>query len=174
MRVVCVLTMWFVDGNCAWIRCCCISCDLMWDFYWPKLDIRGDFKFSCVLSACNTPTFSFECLRRRSSVDDAPPSPSCTALPLHLVQQQVLLHWYCKVFVLCKMHLCKMFCLSSLPEVMAVAGLDASRIHRLSPTRSLRSWATPPASPITRDCSPCYTPLIQVHTIHSVRCESKR
>ncbi|KAM4562919.1 voltage-dependent L-type calcium channel subunit alpha-1D [Odontesthes bonariensis] len=84
--------------------------------------------------ACNTPTFSFECLRRRSSGDDAPPSPSCTALPLHLVQQQV----------------------------MAVAGLDASRIRRLSPTRSLRSWATPPASPIARDCSPCYTPLIQV------------
>ncbi|CAG6021203.1 unnamed protein product [Menidia menidia] len=84
--------------------------------------------------ACNTPTFSFECLRRRSSGDDAPSSPSCTALPLHLVQQQV----------------------------MAVAGLDASRLHRLSPTRSMRSWATPPASPISRDCSPCYTPLIQV------------
>ncbi|XP_042263878.1 voltage-dependent L-type calcium channel subunit alpha-1D [Thunnus maccoyii] len=84
--------------------------------------------------ASNRPTFSFECLRRRSSQDDTPPSPSCTALPLHLVQQQV----------------------------MAVAGLDASRIHRLSPTRSLRSWATPPASPIPHDCSPCYTPLIQV------------
>uniref|UniRef100_A0A8D3ATU1 Voltage-dependent L-type calcium channel subunit alpha n=1 Tax=Scophthalmus maximus TaxID=52904 RepID=A0A8D3ATU1_SCOMX len=80
------------------------------------------------------PTFSFECLRRRSSQDEAPPSPSCTALPLHLVQQQV----------------------------MAVAGLDASRIHRLSPTRSLRSWATPPASPISLDRSPGYTPLIQV------------
>ncbi|XP_054868925.1 voltage-dependent L-type calcium channel subunit alpha-1D isoform X7 [Amphiprion ocellaris] len=84
--------------------------------------------------ASTRPTFSFECLRRKSSHDDAPPSPSCTALPLHLVQQQV----------------------------MAVAGLDASRIHRLSPTRSLRSWTTPPASPISRDCSPCYTPLIQV------------
>ncbi|XP_047223094.1 voltage-dependent L-type calcium channel subunit alpha-1D [Girardinichthys multiradiatus] len=83
--------------------------------------------------ACNTPTFSFECLRR-SSIDEAPPSPSCTALPLHLMQQQV----------------------------MAVAGLDATRIPRRSPTRSLRSWATPPASPISRDCSPCYTPLIQV------------
>uniref|UniRef100_A0A3Q2Q2L2 Voltage-dependent L-type calcium channel subunit alpha n=1 Tax=Fundulus heteroclitus TaxID=8078 RepID=A0A3Q2Q2L2_FUNHE len=92
--------------------------------------------FTChFLSACNTPTFSFECLRRRTSVDEAPPpSPSCTALPLHLMQQQV----------------------------MAVAGLDSSRIARLSPTRSLRSWATPPASPISRDCSPCYTPLIQV------------
>ncbi|XP_047429614.1 voltage-dependent L-type calcium channel subunit alpha-1D isoform X4 [Mugil cephalus] len=84
--------------------------------------------------ATNRPTFSFECLRRRSSQDDAPLSPSCTALPLHLVQQQV----------------------------MAVAGFDASRIHRLSPTRSLRSWATPPASPVSRDCSPSYTPLIQV------------
>uniref|UniRef100_A0A669EPH9 Voltage-dependent L-type calcium channel subunit alpha n=1 Tax=Oreochromis niloticus TaxID=8128 RepID=A0A669EPH9_ORENI len=80
------------------------------------------------------PTFSFECLRRRSSEDDAPPSPSCTALPLHLMQQQV----------------------------MAVAGLDASKIHRLSPTRSMRSWATPPASPVSRDFSPSYTPLIQV------------
>ncbi|XP_031700843.1 voltage-dependent L-type calcium channel subunit alpha-1D [Anarrhichthys ocellatus] len=84
--------------------------------------------------ASKRPTFSFECLRRRSSQDDAPPSPSCTALPLHLVQQQV----------------------------MAVAGFDASRIHRLSPTRSLCSWVTPPASPISRDYSPCYTPLIQV------------
>ncbi|XP_029912124.1 voltage-dependent L-type calcium channel subunit alpha-1D isoform X2 [Myripristis murdjan] len=84
--------------------------------------------------ASSRPTFSFECLRRRSSQDDAPPSPSCTALPLHLMQQQV----------------------------MAVAGFDASRIHRLSPTRSLRSWATPPASPIGRDSSPTYTPLIQV------------
>uniref|UniRef100_A0A671YJY0 Voltage-dependent L-type calcium channel subunit alpha n=1 Tax=Sparus aurata TaxID=8175 RepID=A0A671YJY0_SPAAU len=84
--------------------------------------------------ATNRPTFSFECLRRKGSEDEAPPSPSCTALPLHLVQQQV----------------------------MAVAGLDASRIHHLSPARSLRSWATPPASPISHDCSPSYTPLIQV------------
>ncbi|XP_037334558.2 voltage-dependent L-type calcium channel subunit alpha-1D isoform X3 [Pungitius pungitius] len=84
--------------------------------------------------ASNKSTFNFECLRRRSSQEDAPLSPSCTALPLHLVQQQV----------------------------MAVAGFDASRIHRLSPTRSLRSWVTPPASPIARDCSTCYTPLIQV------------
>uniref|UniRef100_A0A8C6PLA7 Voltage-dependent L-type calcium channel subunit alpha n=1 Tax=Nothobranchius furzeri TaxID=105023 RepID=A0A8C6PLA7_NOTFU len=92
--------------------------------------------FYCSLSsACNTPTFSFECLRRRGSINDSPPSPPCTALPLHLMQQQV----------------------------MAVAGLDASKIQHLSPTRSLRcSWATPPASPITRDCSPTYTPLIQV------------
>ncbi|XP_026189428.1 voltage-dependent L-type calcium channel subunit alpha-1D [Mastacembelus armatus] len=84
--------------------------------------------------ASNRPAFTFECLRRRSSQDNAPPSPSCTALPLQLMQQQV----------------------------MAVAGLDASRIHHLSPTRSLRSWATPPASPLSRDRSPCYTPLIQV------------
>ncbi|XP_013857173.1 voltage-dependent L-type calcium channel subunit alpha-1D isoform X4 [Austrofundulus limnaeus] len=84
--------------------------------------------------ASHTPTFNFECLRRRSSTDDAPVSPPCTALPLQLMQQQV----------------------------MAVAGLDASRIQRLSPTRSLRSWATPPASPISCDCSPSYTPLIQV------------
>lgn len=53
-------------------------------------------------------------------------------------------------------------------QVMAVAGLDASRIHHLSPARSLRNWATPPASPISRDCSPCYTPLIQVPSKLSV------
>ncbi|XP_034027581.1 voltage-dependent L-type calcium channel subunit alpha-1D isoform X5 [Thalassophryne amazonica] len=79
------------------------------------------------------PTLSFECLRR-SSLDEAPPSPPCTAVPLQLVQQQV----------------------------MAVAGLDVSKIHSLSRTRSLRSWITPPASPIKLDWSPCYTPLIQV------------
>lgn len=55
-----------------------------------------------------------------------------------------------------------LFRLLSPVQVMAVAGLDATRIARLSPTRSLRSWATPPASPISRDCGPCYTPLIQV------------
>nr|XP_029504224.1 voltage-dependent L-type calcium channel subunit alpha-1D-like [Oncorhynchus nerka] len=47
-------------------------------------------------------------------------------------------------------------------QVMAVAGLDSSRVQRLSPSRSLRSWATPPTSPISRDHSPYYTPLIQV------------
>uniref|UniRef100_A0A8D3AS12 Voltage-dependent L-type calcium channel subunit alpha n=1 Tax=Scophthalmus maximus TaxID=52904 RepID=A0A8D3AS12_SCOMX len=104
------------------------------------------FWFLYFLSASNRPTFSFECLRRRSSQDEAPPSPSCTALPLHLVQQQV----------------------------MAVAGLDASRIHRLSPTRSLRSWATPPASPISLDRSPGYTPLIQVWSLSLIPGAVKR
>uniref|UniRef100_UPI0037E9A94A voltage-dependent L-type calcium channel subunit alpha-1D n=1 Tax=Semicossyphus pulcher TaxID=241346 RepID=UPI0037E9A94A len=84
--------------------------------------------------ASNRPTFSFECLCRKSSRDEAPLSPSCTAPPLHLAQKQV----------------------------MAVAGFDAKRIHHLSPARSLRSWATPPASPISPDCLHCYTPLIQV------------
>nr|XP_057941063.1 voltage-dependent L-type calcium channel subunit alpha-1D isoform X3 [Doryrhamphus excisus] len=85
-------------------------------------------------ASLNRSAFSFECLRKRSGQEEAPPSPSCTALPLHLLQQQV----------------------------MAVAGLDASRLQRLSPTRSVYSWATPPASPLASDCSPCYTPLIQV------------
>ncbi|KAL7827597.1 hypothetical protein SRHO_G00333150 [Serrasalmus rhombeus] len=74
------------------------------------------------------PSFNFECLRRQSSQDEIPLSPSFhhhTALPLQLMQHQV----------------------------MAVAGLDSSR---LSPTRSIRSWVTPPATP------PSYTPLIQV------------
>uniref|UniRef100_A0A8B9LEK5 Voltage-dependent L-type calcium channel subunit alpha n=1 Tax=Astyanax mexicanus TaxID=7994 RepID=A0A8B9LEK5_ASTMX len=74
------------------------------------------------------PSFNFECLRRHSSQDEIPLSPSFhhrTALPLQLMQHQV----------------------------MAVAGLDCSR---LSPTRSVHSWVTPPATP------PSYTPLIQV------------
>uniref|UniRef100_A0A8C7WCY0 Voltage-dependent L-type calcium channel subunit alpha n=1 Tax=Oncorhynchus mykiss TaxID=8022 RepID=A0A8C7WCY0_ONCMY len=52
--------------------------------------------------------------------------------------------------------------LTTVQSVMAVAGLDSSRVQRLSPSRSLRSWATPPTSPISRDHSPYYTPLIQV------------
>lgn len=49
---------------------------------------------------------------------------------------------------------------------MAVAGLDSSRAHRLSPTRSTRSWATPPATPASKDQSPYYTPLIRVDHLH--------
>lgn len=45
---------------------------------------------------------------------------------------------------------------------MAVAGLDSSRAHRLSPARSTRSWATPPATPASKDQSPYYTPLIRM------------
>uniref|UniRef100_A0A8C4F239 Voltage-dependent L-type calcium channel subunit alpha n=1 Tax=Dicentrarchus labrax TaxID=13489 RepID=A0A8C4F239_DICLA len=51
-------------------------------------------------------------------------------------------------------------------QVMAVAGLDSSRAHRLSPTRSTRSWATPPATPASKDQSPYYTPLIRVDHPH--------
>uniref|UniRef100_A0A3P8QM64 Voltage-dependent L-type calcium channel subunit alpha n=1 Tax=Astatotilapia calliptera TaxID=8154 RepID=A0A3P8QM64_ASTCA len=51
-------------------------------------------------------------------------------------------------------------------QVMAVAGLDSSRAHRLSPTRSTRSWATPPATPASKDQSPYYTPLIRVEHPH--------
>ncbi|XP_062825988.1 voltage-dependent L-type calcium channel subunit alpha-1D isoform X8 [Anolis carolinensis] len=82
-------------------------------------------------------SFNFECLRRQSSQDEIPLSPTFphrTALPLHLMQQQV----------------------------MAVAGLDATKAHRHSPSRSTRSWATPPATPPNRDRTPYYTPLIQV------------
>ncbi|KAJ8400158.1 hypothetical protein AAFF_G00398520 [Aldrovandia affinis] len=89
------------------------------------------------LKANRRPSFSFECLRRQSSQDDLPLSPGLhqrTALPLHLMQHQV----------------------------MAVAGLDSSRAQRLSPTRSTRSWATPPATPINKDRSPYYTPMIRV------------
>ncbi|XP_062842400.1 calcium channel, voltage-dependent, L type, alpha 1D subunit, a isoform X2 [Trichomycterus rosablanca] len=78
------------------------------------------------------PSFNFECLRRQSSQDELPRQR--TALPLHLMQHQV----------------------------MAVAGLDWSRAHRLSPTRSTRSWATPPATPVSKDRTPYYTPLIRV------------
>ncbi|XP_041836462.1 calcium channel, voltage-dependent, L type, alpha 1D subunit, a [Melanotaenia boesemani] len=82
------------------------------------------------------PSFNFECLRRQSSQDELPHQR--TALPLHLMQHQV----------------------------MAVAGLDSSRAHRLSPTRSTRSWATPPATPASKDQSPYYTPLIRVDRPH--------
>ncbi|XP_056158125.1 calcium channel, voltage-dependent, L type, alpha 1D subunit, a [Lampris incognitus] len=82
------------------------------------------------------PSFNFECLRRQSSQDELPHQR--TALPLHLMQHQV----------------------------MAVAGLDSSRAHRLSPTRSTRSWATPPATPASKEQSPYYTPLIRVDHPH--------
>ncbi|OXB83043.1 UNVERIFIED_CONTAM: hypothetical protein H355_001386 [Colinus virginianus] len=87
-------------------------------------------------------SFNFECLRRQSSQDDIPLSPNFhhrTALPLHLMQQQV----------------------------MAVAGLDSSKAHKHSPSRSTRSWATPPATPPIRDRTPYYTPLIQVDRAES-------
>ncbi|KAF3689886.1 Voltage-dependent L-type calcium channel subunit alpha-1D CHCACHA1D [Channa argus] len=82
------------------------------------------------------PSFNFECLRRQSSQDELPHQR--TALPLHLMQHQV----------------------------MAVAGLDSSRAHHLSPTRSTRSWATPPATPASKDHSSYYTPLIRVDHPH--------
>ncbi|XP_070405538.1 calcium channel, voltage-dependent, L type, alpha 1D subunit, a isoform X4 [Nothobranchius furzeri] len=82
------------------------------------------------------PSFNFECLRRQSSQDELPHQR--TALPLHLMQHQV----------------------------MAVAGLDSSRAHCLSPTRSTRSWATPPATPASKDQTPYYTPLIRVEHPH--------
>ncbi|TTN83882.1 Voltage-dependent L-type calcium channel subunit alpha-1D [Bagarius yarrelli] len=78
------------------------------------------------------PSFNFECLRRQSSQDELPHQR--TALPLHLMQHQV----------------------------MAVAGLDWSRAHKVSPTRSTRSWATPPATPVRKDRTPYYTPMIRV------------
>ncbi|NXK56309.1 CAC1D protein, partial [Chauna torquata] len=93
-------------------------------------------------SANRRSSFNFECLRRQSSQDDIPLSPNFhhrTALPLHLMQQQV----------------------------MAVAGLDSSKAHKHSPSRSTRSWATPPATPPNRDCTPYYTPLIQVDRAES-------
>uniref|UniRef100_A0A4W3J3S5 Voltage-dependent L-type calcium channel subunit alpha n=1 Tax=Callorhinchus milii TaxID=7868 RepID=A0A4W3J3S5_CALMI len=51
--------------------------------------------------------------------------------------------------------------------VMAVAGLDSYRGRRHSPTRSTRSWATPPATPPNRERSPYYTPLIRVERAES-------
>ncbi|XP_034552493.1 voltage-dependent L-type calcium channel subunit alpha-1D [Notolabrus celidotus] len=84
--------------------------------------------------ASNKQKFSFECLRRKSSQEETPQSPSCTALPLHMAQQQV----------------------------MTVTGFNTKNIPNLSPARSLHSWATPPASPISPDFLPCYTPLVQV------------
>ncbi|XP_004631743.1 voltage-dependent L-type calcium channel subunit alpha-1D [Octodon degus] len=88
-------------------------------------------------------SFNFECLRRQSSQEETPPSPTLphhTALPLHLMQQQI----------------------------MAVAGLDSSKAPKYSPSHSTRSWATPPATPPYRDWTPCYTPLIQVERSESL------
>ncbi|XP_076985099.1 voltage-dependent L-type calcium channel subunit alpha-1D isoform X4 [Tamandua tetradactyla] len=88
-------------------------------------------------------SFNFECLRRQSSQEEAPLSPAFphrTALPLHLMQQQI----------------------------MAVAGLDSSKAQKYSPSHSTRSWATPPATPPYRDWMPCYTPLIQVEQPESL------
>ncbi|KAM6177084.1 voltage-dependent L-type calcium channel subunit alpha-1D isoform 2-T2 [Erethizon dorsatum] len=88
-------------------------------------------------------SFNFECLRRQSSQEEAPPSPTLphrTALPLHLMQQQI----------------------------MAVAGLNSSKAPKYSPSHSTRSWATPPATPPYRDWTPCYTPLIQVERSESL------
>uniref|UniRef100_A0A8C5R6D1 Voltage-dependent L-type calcium channel subunit alpha n=1 Tax=Leptobrachium leishanense TaxID=445787 RepID=A0A8C5R6D1_9ANUR len=87
-------------------------------------------------------SFNFECLRRQDSQDDLP-LPSAfhhrAALPLHLMQQQI----------------------------MAVAGLDSSKAQKHSPCRSTRSWATPPATPNNRDRTPFYTPLIRVDRAES-------
>lgn len=49
--------------------------------------------YSCAFpSAHRRSSFNFECLRRQSSQEEVPPSPTFshrTALPLHLMQQQV-------------------------------------------------------------------------------------
>ncbi|KAM9185713.1 voltage-dependent L-type calcium channel subunit alpha-1D isoform 1-T1 [Dugong dugon] len=87
-------------------------------------------------------SFNFECLRRQGSQEEVPLSPAFphpTALPLHLMQQQI----------------------------MAVAGLDSSKAQ-YSPSHSTRSWATPPATPPYQDWTPCYTPLIQVERSESL------
>uniref|UniRef100_A0A4X2KW15 Voltage-dependent L-type calcium channel subunit alpha n=1 Tax=Vombatus ursinus TaxID=29139 RepID=A0A4X2KW15_VOMUR len=89
------------------------------------------------------PSFNFECLRRQSSQDEITLSPSFhhrAALPLHLMQQQI----------------------------MAVAGLDSSKAQKYSPSHSTRSWATPPATPPYKDRTPYYTPLIQVERSDSL------
>ncbi|XP_043563996.1 voltage-dependent L-type calcium channel subunit alpha-1D-like isoform X4 [Chiloscyllium plagiosum] len=88
------------------------------------------------------PSFNFECLRRQNSQIDVSLSPifqQRTALPLHLMQHQV----------------------------MAVAGMDSYKSRRLSPARSTRSWATPPATPPSKERSPYYTPLIRVDRVES-------
>lgn len=50
-------------------------------------------------SAHRRSSFNFECLRRQSSQEEGPPSPAFphrTALPLHLMQQQVSQPtWHC-------------------------------------------------------------------------------
>uniref|UniRef100_A0A8C2J5C7 Voltage-dependent L-type calcium channel subunit alpha n=1 Tax=Cyprinus carpio TaxID=7962 RepID=A0A8C2J5C7_CYPCA len=64
--------------------------------------------------------------------------------------------------VLCTVYILITVCPHLLVQVMAVAGLDSSRAHRLSPTQSTRSWASPPPTPASKDRTPYYTPLIRV------------
>uniref|UniRef100_A0A672MX75 Voltage-dependent L-type calcium channel subunit alpha n=1 Tax=Sinocyclocheilus grahami TaxID=75366 RepID=A0A672MX75_SINGR len=84
-------------------------------------------------TASHKSAFHFECLRKQNSQDEIPLRP--TGLPQHQ-------------------------CLTVASFVLAVVqvkmptGQESSRT-RLSPTRSIRSWVTPPATP------PSYTPLIQ-------------
>uniref|UniRef100_A0A4W4GLI8 Voltage-dependent L-type calcium channel subunit alpha n=1 Tax=Electrophorus electricus TaxID=8005 RepID=A0A4W4GLI8_ELEEL len=99
-------------------------------------------------------SFNFECLRRQTSADDLPRQR--TALPMHLMQHQYYLieHNIYLIFNIFFMTTCVF-------QVMAVAGLDSNIAHRVSPARSSRSWATPPASPTSKDQTPYYTPLIR-------------
>ncbi|KAH0516318.1 Voltage-dependent L-type calcium channel subunit alpha-1D [Microtus ochrogaster] len=100
-------------------------------------------KTTAITTAHRRSSFNFECLRRQSSQEDillSPALPHRAALPLHLMQQQI----------------------------MAVAGLDSSKAQKYSPSHSTRSWATPPATPPYRDWTPCYTPLIQVDRSESL------
>ncbi|CAJ1085557.1 voltage-dependent L-type calcium channel subunit alpha-1D [Xyrichtys novacula] len=83
----------------------------------------------------NRPKFSFECLRRKSSQEETPLSPSCTALSLQMAQQQ---------------------------QVTAVIGFNAKNISHLSPARSQHSRASPPVSPMGSDYLHSYTPLVQM------------
>uniref|UniRef100_A0A4W4GKZ1 Voltage-dependent L-type calcium channel subunit alpha n=1 Tax=Electrophorus electricus TaxID=8005 RepID=A0A4W4GKZ1_ELEEL len=80
-------------------------------------------------------SFNFECLRRQTSY--------------YLIEHNIYL-----IFNIFFMTTCVF-------QVMAVAGLDSNIAHRVSPARSSRSWATPPASPTSKDQTPYYTPLIR-------------
>lgn len=80
------------------------------------------------------------------------------------ITEKISFSWIWKVmFPFCTLHPAKVKMSHFFTtQVMAVAGLDSSRAHCLSPTRSTRSWATPPATPASKDESPYYTPLIRV------------
>lgn len=98
-------------------------------------------------SASHKPAFHFECLRKQSSQDEIPLRPA--GLP---PQHQVIVT---SLPSQTRYGLRSPRLISPISsQVKKASGQEAGRA-RLSPTRSIRSWVTPPATP------PPYTALVQ-------------
>lgn len=119
--------------------CIQLNKQMIWCILWStESDI---FWFLYFLSASNRPTFSFECLRRRSSQDNAPPSPSCTALPLHLVQQQVHVYAHIYLFWCMNLQYCQLSWCKSVWPPRAVPNIQ--HLHPLSLINYHDIWTAP-------------------------------